>query len=104
KHGAGVDFHGHGAGGSPPGNGVHVGAAKAYVAGAEQPAGVFGGEFERRQRSFLADVLGRDLVNSDAGADIFALGAARTRAVEPHRGGTAVIAAAIARNAARLLV
>ena len=63
-----IDFHRQRRGRRPPRNRVHVGATEADVAGADQPAVVFGRQFERRQRRVLADLLRRDLIDRDAGA------------------------------------
>ena len=56
---------------------VHVGAAVAGVAAADVAGEVLGRQLERRERRVLADLLGDDLVDRDAGADVLGLGPLR---------------------------
>ena len=93
-----IDLHRQRSGRRAPRNRVHVGAAEADVAGSHQPAEIFGGEFERRQRRFLADLLRRDLIDGDARLNIGAVGALGMHAVQEHRGRPRVIAAVISRR------
>ena len=74
---------------------------KPDVAGADQAAEVLGGQFERRQRRVLADLLRGDLIDGDARANVGAVGALGMHAVQEHRGRARVIAAVVARAAGR---
>ena len=98
---AGIDFHGHRRGGRAPGNRIHVGATEADVAGADQSAVILGGQFERRQRCFLADLLRGDLIDGDARVNVGAVGALGVNAVEEHGRGAGVVAAVIAGSGGR---
>ena len=91
-----IDLHGKRRGGRAPGDRVHVGATEADVAGADQAAEILGRQFERRQRRLLADLLRRDLVDGDAGANVRAVGALGVNAVQENRGRARVVAAVIA--------
>ncbi len=74
-----IDLHGQRLRGRAPGDRIHVSAAIADVADAHQ-SGVLDAQFERRQRRVLADLLGRDLIDGGAGANVFAFGAQRVDA------------------------
>ena len=101
EHHARIDLHGQRRGGRAPGNRVHVGATEADVAGADQAAVILGGQFERRQRRFLADLLRGDLIDGDAGVNVGAIGALGVDAVQEHRRGARVVAAVIAGSGGR---
>ncbi len=91
-----VDFHGERRGGRAPRNGVGVGAAEADVARADQARHVLGRQFERRQRRVLADVRGGNLIHCGARANVLAFGALGMDAVQEDRGGSSMVATAIA--------
>ena len=96
-----IDFHRQRRGGRAPRNGVHVGATEADVAGAHQSAEILGGQFERRQRRFLADLLRGHLIDGHARLDIGAIGALGVNAVQENRGRSGVIAAIVSGTARR---
>ena len=98
---AGIDLHGKRRGGCAPGNRVHVGAAEAHIAGADQSAVILGGQFERRQRCFLADLLRGDLIDGYARVNVRAVGSLGVHAVQEHGRGARVVAAVIAGSAGR---
>ncbi len=54
-----------------PRNRIHVAAAVAGNAAADITREIFGCEFERRERCFLPDVLGENLIDADAHANVF---------------------------------
>ena len=62
-----------------------------------RPAAALDAEFKRRKR-VVADILGRQLINRNAGLNVGAIGFARMHARQPCRARTRVIAAAIAQS------
>ena len=95
KGGAGIDFGAHRLRGGFPREVELVGAAVAGVAGAGALAAV-ATEFEGREARLLADLVGGDLIDGDAGLDVGAGGFARVDAGEETGRGAGVGAAAIA--------
>ena len=78
----GFSSMGIGRGGGAPGDRVHVGAGVVAAATAEFGGVILGGDFERREGGFLADLLRDELIDGGAAAD---LGAVRRHgAVQPH--------------------
>ena len=90
-----IDFHRQRRRRCAPGNRIHVGATESDVAGADQPAEIFGGQFERRQRRLLPDLLRRDLIDRHARPDVGAVGSLGMHAVQEDRRRSRVIAAVI---------
>ena len=90
-----IDLHRQRRGGRAPGDRIHVAAAIAGVACADHAGHVFGGEFERRIARALADVLRGNLIDRDAGPDVFAFGAPGMNAAEEGRAGAGVIGASV---------
>ena len=75
---------------------VHISATEADVAGSYEAAEVFGRELKRRQRCFLTDLCGGDLIYSDASLNVRAVGAFGMNPIEEDRRGSRMIAAVIA--------
>jgi hypothetical protein len=87
EHDAWIDLHRHRRRRRRPRDRVHVGAAVLCVAAADVAGEVLCGEFERRQRRFLSDFLGDDLIDGFAAVDIFGECLLRKRTAQPRRYG-----------------
>ena len=70
KHFTRIDFHRVRRGRSAPRQRVHIDTAIVAVAGADQTAVIFSGEFQRGQRRVLTDHLRGELVGGDTGESI----------------------------------
>ena len=83
ERGAGIDLHRQPRSLRRPGNRVHVRAAVAGNAAADVTGEILCCEFERRERRLLANVLGENLIDADAHADVFGFRLLRQGAGQP---------------------
>src|ERR1019366_9653328 len=101
ENNAGIYLHGQRSSWGPPRDRIHVSATEAHIARTHQTTEIFGSEFQRGQRSFLANPRGRDLIDSHAGLNVRAVGPLGMHSVQEDCRGASVIAAIISGTARR---